>query len=246
MFASANAPGSSRLHPGSAPNRHLLTRTRFILVLAILLCGPVPVLPQSPAPQTYEHVSENMPTLSATLLPSVPALLSNPAPSAIVPTFASSPVGLAPIVSTDVFALRGIPEHFQPAPLPSSRHIGRYVVRHDALPTDAAERPESRWRLPQMNEVKTLFMTQSRLPLVSLWGGGLQIDGLNTTLNMANIELGPSGGTGLRDFHPVRQKYLSDPHSVDLYAIGVSFHFRGIPQAARPAPVWRVLGQLIH
>ncbi|HEV2615565.1 MAG TPA: hypothetical protein VGU63_03025 [Candidatus Acidoferrales bacterium] len=187
-----------------------------------------------------------MPILSATFSPSAPALAAMPAPSAIVPTFASSPAGLTPVISTDIFALRGIPKHFQPAQLPSSRHVGEYVARYDALPTDAAGRQESRWRLPQMNEVKTLFMTQSRLPLVYLWGGRLQIEGSTTTLNMANIEMGPSGGAGLRDFHPVRQKYLCDPHSVDLYAVGVSFHLRRIPQAARPAPVWHVLGQMFH
>ena len=52
--------------------------------------------------------------------------------------------------------------------------------------------------LSPMHEVKTLFLTQSLLPLVQLWGGRLRLDGFTSTLHMQNVELGPSPADGLQ------------------------------------------------
>src|SRR6202140_5012835 len=52
--------------------------------------------------------------------------------------------------------------------------------------------------LSPMREVKTLFLTQSLLPLVQIWGGRLRLDGFFRPLPMQNGELGPSAAGGLK------------------------------------------------
>jgi len=58
--------------------------------------------------------------------------------------------------------------------------------------------------LAPMHEVKTLFLTQSLLPLIHLWGGRLRLDGFTSTLHMRNVQLGPSVTSFLQDFRPQR------------------------------------------
>jgi hypothetical protein len=96
-----------------------------------------------------------------------------------------------------------------------------------------------------MHEAKTLFLTQSTLPLLQLWGGHLWLDGFTCTLNMQNVQLGPSAAGGLLDFRPQRQAYMVGPRSVELYGVNLTFHFGRNLQAERPAPVWRSLARLV-
>jgi hypothetical protein len=100
-------------------------------------------------------------------------------------------------------------------------------------------------RLSPMREVKTLFLTQSLLPLVQIWGGRLRLDGFISTLHMQNVELGPSAAGGLQDFRLLRQGYPGGPRSVDLYGVSLSFHFGRDAQIGRPAQIWRCLAQIV-
>jgi hypothetical protein len=99
--------------------------------------------------------------------------------------------------------------------------------------------------LSPMREVKTLFLTQSLLPLVQIWGGRLRLDGFISTLHMQNVELGPSAAGGLQDFRLLRQGYPGGPRSVDLYGVSLSFHFGRDAQIGRPAPIWLCLAQIV-
>ena len=99
--------------------------------------------------------------------------------------------------------------------------------------------------LSPMREVKTLFLTQSMLPLLQLWGGRLRLDGFTSTLQMQNVQLGPSAAGGLLDFRPSRQGYLGGPRSIGLYGVSVSFHFGRDAQVGRPAQIWQCLARIV-
>lgn len=102
---------------------------------------------------------------------------------------------------------------------------------------------ESLESLSMMRQVKTSFLTESRLPLVQLWGGRLRLDGFTSTLHMQNVQFGPSAG-GLQDSRPPRQSYRSGPRSVDLYGVSLSFHFGRNAQIGRPTQIWRRLARI--
>jgi len=96
-----------------------------------------------------------------------------------------------------------------------------------------------------MSEVKTLFSTRSSLPLVELWGGHLRLDGFTSTLDMQNVQLGPSGGGSLQDFRPRRQNYPNEPRSVHLDGVSLTFHFGRNAQIGRPVQIWRCLARIV-
>jgi len=98
--------------------------------------------------------------------------------------------------------------------------------------------------LSPMCEVKTLFLTQSMLPLLQLWGGRLQLDAFQSTLHMQNVQLGPSAAGGLLDFRPQRQGYPGRPRSVHLSGLSLSFHFGRDAQIGRPAQIWQCIARI--
>jgi hypothetical protein len=107
------------------------------------------------------------------------------------------------------------------------------------------ERDHNMERLPPTDEAKTLFFTQSSLPLVQLWSGRLRLDGFTGTLNMQNVQLGPSAAGGLQDFRPSRESYPGGPRSVDLYGVSLSFHFGQNARTGHPPEVWRCLSRIV-
>ena len=97
---------------------------------------------------------------------------------------------------------------------------------HFSYPFVRAYEPDQSLRnLSPMHEVKTLFLTQSSLPLMQVWGGRLRLDGFTSTLHMQNVQLGPSAAGRLQDFRPQRQVYTSGLPSIRLYGLSLSFHF---------------------
>jgi|SRR5579862_357545 len=104
---------------------------------------------------------------------------------------------------------------------------------------------ESLESLSMMREVKTLFLTESSLPLVQFWSGRLQFNGFTSTLHMQNVQLGPSAAGGLQDFRPARQNYPGGPRSVDLYGVSLSFYFGQDAHIGRPTQIWRRLAQIV-
>ncbi len=105
-------------------------------------------------------------------------------------------------------------------------------------------RQDSLASLSPVREVKTLFLTQSILPLVNVWGGRLRLAGFSSTLDMKNVQLGPSMAGGLLDYRPPRPSYPGGPRSVGLYGANLTFHFGRDAQTGRPDQIWRALARI--
>jgi len=95
-----------------------------------------------------------------------------------------------------------------------------------------------------MHEVKTLFLTQSTLPLLQVWGGRLRLDGFASRLQMQNLQLGPSAAGGLLDFRPQLQGFPGGPRSIGFRGVSLSFHFGRDAQIGRPAQIWQSLARI--
>jgi hypothetical protein len=88
-----------------------------------------------------------------------------------------------------------------------------------------------------MEEVRTLFLTESRLAVVQFWKGHLHLDGFDSTVHMQSIRLGPSGSGGL----PPSHDQAGVARSVGLDGISLSFRFGRDEQTRRKPQVWRCL-----
>ena len=86
-------------------------------------------------------------------------------------------------------------------------------------------------RLSPVVSNKTLFVSQSLLPLVQFWSGRLQLGASKSTLHMENfiVSLG----------------YLGSPRSVDHYGISLAFQFGCATRTGGPTQVWRRMTQLV-
>lgn len=159
-------------------------------------------------------------------------------------TSAPEPIAVLELVSTNIPTSLTTPARFYASSLPVSQNTGQYAA--SSLSTGAYEPTQSLSALSPMIEVKTLFITQSRLPLVQLWHGRLLFEGFTSELHTQNVQLGPSGGGNLQDFHPARQRYPCEPRSVYLYGVSLSFHFGRTSQAGNSTQIWRRLARIVH
>ena len=136
------------------------------------------------------------------------------------------------------------------APLPAaSFQVYQYSKKKpayfDHVFAGAYVRDDSLERLSPTEEVKTLFLTRTSLPLAQFWSGRLRLDGFIGTLNMQNVQLGPSASGGLWDFRPPRQTYPGGPRSLDLYGVSVSYHFGRAARTGSPPHLWRSLSRFV-
>jgi hypothetical protein len=168
-----------------------------------------------------------------------------------VPMSAQTPVPQAiPAQDRTVMSMTVIPT--APAPLfaPSlllPENPGKSAAAFSYLFAWAHERDQGLAGLKSlspMREVKTLFLTQSMLPLLYLWGGRLRLDGFTSTLHMQNVQLGPSAAGGLLDFRPQRPGCLGGPASVHSTGLSLSFHFGRDAQIGRPAQIWQRIARI--
>jgi hypothetical protein len=90
-----------------------------------------------------------------------------------------------------------------------------------------------------MDEVRTLTLTQSSLPLFQLWGGRLHVSAFQSTLHCPNVQLGPSGYGGMDGFRPPQQNYPGGPLSVHFSGLSLSFHFGPKSRTRPPIQGWR-------
>lgn len=168
--------------------------------------------------------------------------------SSHVPTGAQTPSPL--IVPTHVWVapivlVRTIPAPFLFPSFPSFLSPGRSAAHSSYLFVGAFERDQSLESLSQMREAKTLFLTQSSLLLVQLWGGRLRLDGFISNLNMQNVQLGPSAAGGLLDYRPQRLGSPGGPRSVGLYGVNLSFHFGRDSRTSPPTQVVRRMTRFV-
>jgi hypothetical protein len=153
-------------------------------------------------------------------------------------------VPIAIIVQTVPTALLVVPFPPFESPVKSALHLNYVFAR--TYDRDSLEGLERLVRLSPVREVKTLFLRQSILPLVQVWGGRLRLDGFTSTLDTQNVKLGPSAGGGLLDYRPRRESYPGGPRSVGLCGINLTFHFGRDAQIGRPTQIWETLARIIH
>ena len=165
-----------------------------------------------------------------------------------VPTAAQTParqiIPAQEQISPIVTIVRTVPTPLLVPSFPLSESTGKSAVHFSYLLAGAYGRHDSLENLSPVREVKTLFLRQSILPLVQLWGGRLRFDGFTSTLDMQNVELGPSAAGGLLDYRPPRQTYPGGPHPVGLRGVTMSFHFGRDAQVGRPTQIWQTLARI--
>jgi len=148
-------------------------------------------------------------------------------------------------VATIVTLVRTLPTLPSLGPsLPLSESPRKSAATFSYMLAGVYPRQDSLASLSPVHEVKTLFLTQSILPLVSVWGGRLRLAGFSSTLDMKNVQLGPSMAGGLLDYRPPRPSYPGGPRSVGLYGANLTFHFGRDAQTGRPDQIWRTLARI--
>jgi hypothetical protein len=144
-------------------------------------------------------------------------------------------IAILPRVSTPLPAASLLP----------SRDPGKSNTYVSPLFAGAYERDYTLEHLSPMDEVKTLILTQSNLPLVRLWGGRLQLEAFHNTPHIQNVELGPFGYSGMRGFRLPGQSHPGGPRPLNLSGLSLSFHFSRDARTGHPAQLWRRLTRIV-
>jgi len=136
------------------------------------------------------------------------------------------------------------------APLPTTSYVlypdpGKSPARFSQLFAGTNEHALSMDRLSPVEEVKTLFSTQSSLPLVQLWSGRLRLDAFQNSLHIQILQLGPLSHDGMLDFRRLGLSYPDGPRSVHFSGLSLSFHFGGGARTGGPAQAWRRLPRIV-
>jgi hypothetical protein len=99
--------------------------------------------------------------------------------------------------------------------------------------------------LSPVNEVRTLTLSQSSLPLVQFWGGRLQLDAFESTLRMQTGQLGLVGTGGMRNSRLSGQIYPGGPLTVHLSGLSLNLRFGRDAQIGHSAQLWRRLTGMV-
>jgi hypothetical protein len=110
----------------------------------------------------------------------------------------------------------------------------------------AYQRDYSLEHLSPMNEVRTLILTQSSLPLIQLWGGRLQLDAFQSTIRIQNEQLGLVGSGGIRGARLSGQSYPGGLRSVHLSGLSLSFRFGRDARTGHAAQLWRHVTRMME
>ena len=123
-----------------------------------------------------------------------------------------------------------------------SQEPGKPNAHLSLLSARAYARDYSLEHLSPMDDVRTLILSQSSLPLVRLWGGRLQLDAFQSTLHLQNAQLGPFAMRGSR---LLAQSYPGGLRSVHLSGLSLSFYFGRDARTGHPAQLWRRLTRTV-
>lgn len=130
---------------------------------------------------------------------------------------------------------RVVPAQLPPAPVPPAQPAGTTLVSLSALLALAETPDQGLKRLFSVEVVKTMFATESRVPIVQL-PGRLQLDGFARTHRLGNLLLGPSS-LG----HPG----VLVPRSAWAYGISLTFRLGRDAQTERRADGWGCLARIV-
>ena len=138
----------------------------------------------------------------------VPAAAQTPAPRIV-----RAQEHVAPII------MMPLPTVSTPLPTASfllSRDPGHFNAHFSLMFAGAYERDYRLEDLSPMDEVKTLSLTQSSLPLIQLWRGRLQLDAFQSTLHIQNVLVNPFDDGDTRGSRLPGQSYPGGPRSDHL------------------------------
>jgi len=107
------------------------------------------------------------------------------------------------------------------AGLNTSAHFSRMYARTN----DPSQNINS---LLAMENVRTVFFTESRFPLIQLYSGHLHVDAFQNTLHLQSVQLGPNA---LRSIH--------------FSGISLGFRLGEEAPTVHPLPAWRRLSQIV-
>ena len=93
-----------------------------------------------------------------------------------------------------------------------------------------------------LQETRTSFVTESRLPVTRIWGARLQVSFFAVTLHTGNVMLGPLASS--EAFHRPRQ--FGEPRSADLYGVGLSVPLGRDARWEGSRSLWRGLTRIVH
>jgi hypothetical protein len=147
---------------------------------------------------------------------------------------------VAPIIT-----LRTVSNPVPPSSFLLSQDPGKPPVRFSYLFAGAAELDPGTELLPSVKRVKTLFYTQSSLPLVQLWSGRFELDAFQNTVHIQNVLLGPLAYGGMQGFRSSRLGYPGGPSSVHFSGLSLTFHFGRNARAGGVIEAWRRLSRMI-
>lgn len=170
-------------------------------------------------------LSSHMPAAGQTLAPQIDLAQAHVAPV----------MAMLPMVSTPLPA----------ASFTLSREKGKSNTHFSLLVARTYEPDYTLQHLSPLDQVKTLILTQSSLPLVRLWGGRLQLDAFQSTQHLQNVQLGNFGYGGVRGSHLLGQSYPGGPRSLRLSGLSLTFHFARDERTSHPAQPWRHLTRVV-
>jgi len=151
----------------------------------------------------------------------------------VAPVISILPTSILPTVSTALpafsFLLFTDPK--------SSAHFSRQLA-------GAYQRDFSLDRLLPINEVRSLILTQSSLPLVQFWGGRLELDAFQSTF-IFRTGLSLVGTGGMRDSRLSGQNYTGGPRSVHLSGLSLNLRFGRDARIGHSAQLWRRLTGMV-
>jgi len=141
---------------------------------------------------------------------------------------------VAPILTT----LRTVSSPVPPSFFLLYQDPGKPPVHFSYLFAGATELDPSTELLPSVTKVKTLFYTQSSLPLVQLWSGRLELDAFQNAVHTQNVLLGALAYGGIEGFRSSRLGYPGGPSSVHYSGLSMTFHFSRTARIGRPIQTW--------
>ncbi len=166
----------------------------------------------------------------------VPAAAQTPAPRIVLAQEHVAPIiTMLPTVSTPLLA----------ASFLLSQDPGKPNAHFSFMFAGAYESDYNLEHLSPMDEVKTLTLTQSSLPLFQLWGGRLQLDVFQSTLHIQNVQLNPFDDGGMRGSRLPGQSYPGGPRSGRLSGLNLNFHFGRDARTGHSAQAWRRLSRIL-
>jgi hypothetical protein len=164
-----------------------------------------------------------------------PAVAQTPTPQIVLAQQQVAPIiSILPTVSTALPAFSLLLFH----PEKSNPHFSRQFA-------GTYQGDYSLEHLSPMDEVRTVILTQSSLPLVQFWGGRLQLDAFQGTLHIQNGQLGLAGVGAMRNALLSGQTYPGGPRSVHLSGLSLSFRFGRDARTEHPAHLWRRLTHMV-